>query len=542
MNQKEPIQILVTLDQNYRHILTVMLYSLACTNPQEHFIVRIMHPAKEEWSMEGMRRLLPGGQREQFTFRECAVLEEELSGAPISARWPEVMYYRLFAPWVIPECPERMLYLDPDIVVLNRVRPLWDMDLCGSWFAGASHVQRTYHEHLQDPMQVINDVRLGTFGGTYLNSGVLLMDMKQIRENSSAKEILDFIHRHRAHLRLPDQDVLNMLYKDHLTAVDPFIYKAYSNQQSEELAQILYTATKIVTITMAFPVVFVMTFSEEFLTAWVGSDFLYLKDIMIIGLLGNYSYCAVTTLISVPRVYLKLKLITAVTFIVGIANAVLTVIFQALAFGKISMISISSLTLLGGTLASLFLDSFGLMGMEKRPFNRSTLIGFAFSIAGILVMMDFNEKSSVIPVILSLTAGVVIVISRTINAVLSNSIGALQGSFINHLAGLPITIVLAFLLDGLKLQQASLLFSAPVWTYFGGAIGVVAIACNNVVVPKISAFHFTLLSFLGQMATSILIDLAFGTAANIRSVYGGLLIAAGMILNMLLSRKKEAQA
>ncbi len=224
MNQKEPIQILVTLDQNYRHILTVMLYSLACTNPQEHFIVRIMHPAKEEWSMEGMRRLLPGGQREQFTFRECAVLEEELSGAPISARWPEVMYYRLFAPWVIPECPERMLYLDPDIVVLNRVRPLWDMDLCGSWFAGASHVQRTYHEHLQDPMQVINDVRLGTFGGTYLNSGVLLMDMKQIRENSSAKEILDFIHRHRAHLRLPDQDVLNMLYKDHLTAVDPFIY------------------------------------------------------------------------------------------------------------------------------------------------------------------------------------------------------------------------------------------------------------------------------------------------------------------------------
>lgn len=221
---------------------------------------------------------------------------------------------------------------------------------------------------------------------------------------------------------------------------------------------------------------------------------------------------------------------------------VLTVIFQALAFGRISMISISSLTLLGGTLASLFLDSFGLMGMEKRPFNRSTLIGFAFSIAGILVMMDFNEKSSVIPVILSLTAGVVIVISRTINAVLSNSIGALQGSFINHLAGLPITIVLAFLLDGLKLQQASLLFSAPVWTYFGGAIGVVAIACNNVVVPKISAFHFTLLSFLGQMATSILIDLAFGTAANIRSVYGGLLIAAGMILNMLLSRKKEAQA
>ena len=206
------------------HILAVMLYSLACADPEEHYIVWIMHPAREEWSMESMLRFLPGAQREQFIFRDYAVSGEELSGAPVSARWPEVIYYRLLSPWMIPEYPERMLYLDPDIVALNGVRSLWDMDLCGSWFAGASHVQLTDHEYLQDPMQVINDVRLHTFGGTYLNIGVLLMDMKKIRENSSAEEVLDFIHKHRAQLTLPDQDVLNVLYKDHLTAVDPYIY------------------------------------------------------------------------------------------------------------------------------------------------------------------------------------------------------------------------------------------------------------------------------------------------------------------------------
>ena len=73
------------------HILAVMLYSLACADPEEHYIVWIMHPAREEWSMESMLRFLPGAQREQFIFRDYAVSGEELSGAPVSARWPEVI-------------------------------------------------------------------------------------------------------------------------------------------------------------------------------------------------------------------------------------------------------------------------------------------------------------------------------------------------------------------------------------------------------------------------------------------------------------------
>lgn len=87
-----------------------------------------MHPADEEWKQGRMRHFLPEAQRGQFEFREYPVFEKEFSDAPVSNRWPEVMYYRLVSPWVLPDCPDRIVYLDPDIVVMNSVRTLWNID------------------------------------------------------------------------------------------------------------------------------------------------------------------------------------------------------------------------------------------------------------------------------------------------------------------------------------------------------------------------------------------------------------------------------
>ena len=39
------------------------------------------------------------------------------------------MYYRLLAPHLLPGQVDRVLYLDPDILVINPIRPLWDTDL-----------------------------------------------------------------------------------------------------------------------------------------------------------------------------------------------------------------------------------------------------------------------------------------------------------------------------------------------------------------------------------------------------------------------------
>ena len=109
-------------------------------------------------------------------------------------------------------------------------------------------------------------------------------------------------------------------------SVEPFIYQAYSKHKSDEMVQILYTATKIVIVFMAFPVAFLVSYSEEFLTAWVGSNYVYLNNLIVIGILGNFSFCAVSAILSIPRIYLKIRLPTVITLILGLINAILTMI------------------------------------------------------------------------------------------------------------------------------------------------------------------------------------------------------------------------
>ena len=84
------------------------------------------------------------------------------------------MYYRLLAPCLLPEGLERVIYLDPDILVINPLRPLWEMDLKGSIFAAASHVG------VIDIMNGIKRIRLDT-GHDYYNTGVMLIDLNKAR-------------------------------------------------------------------------------------------------------------------------------------------------------------------------------------------------------------------------------------------------------------------------------------------------------------------------------------------------------------------------
>ena len=217
-----------------------------------------------------------------------------------------------------------------------------------------------------------------------------------------------------------------------------------------------------------------------------------------------------------------------------------TTVFQSSSFGHISMLSISTLSLLGETVTSLIIDSFGLFGMKKHAFQKSTLIGFLFSLAGIFFMMDQLPSSGIAAAIMSLGAGVSIVTSRSMNARLASSIGTMQGTFMNFAAALPVTIVLMLVLGkGLIVSQMS---SAPWWMYLGGILGVAAVSANNKLVPHLPAFQLTLVSFLGQLAGSTVIDIITQTEFSGQSLLGGGLIAIGMIINMVLKHRAEQNA
>lgn len=137
--------------------------------------------------------------------------------APVSKQYPKEMYYRLLAPFFMPDDLHRILYLDPDILVINPLRPLWETDMKGNLFAGAAHTGKT------ELANNINQLRLGT-NHPYFNSGVLLMDLDRGRKEISADIIFDYTRKHTKELLLPDQDVLNAMYGARILEIDDSIW------------------------------------------------------------------------------------------------------------------------------------------------------------------------------------------------------------------------------------------------------------------------------------------------------------------------------
>lgn len=211
---KEKINLLVTLDQGYIPQLIVLLTSIRINHPDGCFDLYLLHQSLNE------EQLAPAAaccQKAGILFHPIRVDETLFENAPTNSRYPKEMYYRLLAPFLLPSHLEKVLYLDPDILVINPLYALWETDLSDYLFAAAAHTGKT------ELSNNVNRIRLKT-DHDYYNSGVLLMNLKKGRDMIRREEIFAFVAEHGSELFLPDQDVLNALYGSEVLALDDAIW------------------------------------------------------------------------------------------------------------------------------------------------------------------------------------------------------------------------------------------------------------------------------------------------------------------------------
>ncbi len=106
--------------------------------------------------------------------------------------------------------------------------------------------------------------------------------------------------------------------------VDALIFKMYSDSDTKSLANMMSTGMKMITVIVALPAVFLIAFSHEFLGAWVGDAYAHLAKLLTIGVLGNMAFCTVVIAKNVPKVFLKVRIPTVVTVVMGFFNAFAT--------------------------------------------------------------------------------------------------------------------------------------------------------------------------------------------------------------------------
>ena len=209
------VNILVTLDENYIPQLNVMLSTLLRFNPDCDFDVYLLHTSIRKEALISTENLLYGRGR----LIPIDAGDMPLADAPTTSRYPKEIYYRIFAAKYLPETVDRVLYLDPDLVINGSILPLYNLPMEDYFYAAASHIGNPGLIHK------FNELRLDMGDDSpYINSGVLLMNLELLRREQDCGEVVKFIEKHKSLLMLPDQDIISSLYGSRIYALDPFRY------------------------------------------------------------------------------------------------------------------------------------------------------------------------------------------------------------------------------------------------------------------------------------------------------------------------------
>ena len=117
------------------------------------------------------------------------------------------MFLRIYAFDLLPKEIDKILYLDADMIVLNDLSELYNQNIDGRLFGV-----------VPDPgaqsQAAAEYIKANNFSHIYFNSGMLLMNLSQIRKVWDFGAIDSTIKERAKLYKYPDQDLLNYLCKE----------------------------------------------------------------------------------------------------------------------------------------------------------------------------------------------------------------------------------------------------------------------------------------------------------------------------------------
>lgn len=121
---------------------------------------------------------------------------------------------------------DKILYLDADTLVVDNIEDLWKLDLEDNVLIGV-HEPGEWNKHLW------------TYGldETYINSGVLVMNLKALREEKLDDSMIYLLNNN--HYWFPDQDVINLVCRSRIKYVSN-IYNSTETTGIVENAKIIH--------------------------------------------------------------------------------------------------------------------------------------------------------------------------------------------------------------------------------------------------------------------------------------------------------------
>ncbi len=203
-----------------------------------------------------------------------------------------------------------------------------------------------------------------------------------------------------------------------------------------------------------------------------------------------------------------------------------------------------AVALLGQTLFSVVVDATGLLGRTKYPFSVRRLPGIALAVLGVVIMAG-NWRSDAPAMLAALAAGIIPVLSFTLNSELGRRKGIFQSTLANYITGLAMTAALAVIVlavsgagaaDVAGTTVRAVMGAGPLLVLGGGTLGVCVVTAMNFIFPRVPAFSSTVLLYSGQALMGVAVDAVSTGALDVRKLAGVLVLLLGLALNAFLQR------
>lgn len=209
------IPVFYAVDDNYIAILGASIKSLIENSSKENqYEIKILYTSVSEKNIERIKKL----EQENISIEFVNVSEqlEEINSKLYTRNYfSKTTYFRLYIPELYPQY-EKAVYIDSDTIVLTDIANLYNEEigdnLLGAIPDGAVQTVPIFQEYVEKVVGVKDY-------NNYFNAGILLMNLKGLREYKLQEKFLYLLEKIKFEVA-QDQDYLNRICKGRVKLLD----------------------------------------------------------------------------------------------------------------------------------------------------------------------------------------------------------------------------------------------------------------------------------------------------------------------------------
>jgi lipopolysaccharide biosynthesis glycosyltransferase len=200
--------------------------------------VKVLDGGISQTSRDILERLVTGFGK-PVRLELLAIDESVFRGATLGPGQSQMAYCRILLPHLLDV--SRLIYLDCDVLVFRDLSELFDLELSPGKVLAAVLDSETLS--LAEDSPVVAKAMNLPAEGAYFNSGVMLMNLDELRRQHFFERAVEFLNMWKANYRFHDQSAINFLLQGQIEELPEYWNRAsrcFDDQQNNDLNCVLH--------------------------------------------------------------------------------------------------------------------------------------------------------------------------------------------------------------------------------------------------------------------------------------------------------------